>query len=488
MTEPTFFWHDYETWGTSPKWDRASQFAGIRTDWQLNVIGKPLVSYCQPADDMLPHPEACLITGITPQKARAEGLCEADFFREIHQEFSRPGTCGAGYNSLRFDDEFTRYGFYRNFIDPYAREWQNGNSRWDLIDVVRLTRALRPEGVEWPEREPGVPSFRLELLTAANGIEHAAAHDALSDVYATIAMARLIRDKQPKLFEYCLDLRFKNNAAKLLNLQQPKPVLHVSRMIPAQLGCISPVLPVAAHPVNKNSIVVYDLRYDPSDLLALSADELAARLFVSQQDLPEGTQRIALKEVHLNKTPVLSPMNTLSGEAASEWQIDRTQVEQHWQMIQASTDLPQRITELFSAQRFAPETDPDAMLYDGFIGNADRRLCDQVSRATPEQLVSMSPAFQDERLTPLLFRYRARNWPETLNASERQQWHEFARQRLLDKDHVIGIDLKSYGQKLAKLSIDPQLDEQQRQIVDALLDWPQQIGADSHTKAPENND
>ncbi len=476
MSTPTFFWHDYETWGTSPRWDRASQFAGIRTDWELNVIGQPLVMYCQPAVDMLPHPEACLITGITPQKAKAEGLCEADFFKEIFKEFSKPGTCGVGYNSLRFDDEFTRFGFYRNFIDPYAREWQNGNSRWDLIDVVRLTRALRPEGIEWPEREPGVPSFRLEILTEANGITHEAAHDALSDVHATIAMAKLIKQKQPRLYEFCLKLRLKTEAVKLLNVTQKIPVLHVSRMIPARLGCISPVVPVANHPKNKNSVIVYDLRHDPSALINLDAGQLAERLFVSQDNLPAGTDRIALKEVHINKSPVLSPMSTLSEDAASEWQIDLKAINEHLEALRGASGLEAKIRELYSGQRFNAETDPDGMLYDGFIQPADRKVCEQVLITEPGQLAGMQNKFSDVRLPELLFRYRARNWPESLNQQEKSQWQNYCQSRLNDQDNKIGINLKSFGQKLAALSIDPALDEDKRAIVDALLDWPVELG------------
>ncbi len=477
MTQ-TFYWHDYETWGTSPKWDRAAQFAGIRTDWQLNIVGEPAMFYCQPADDMLPHPAACLVTGIAPQKAKAEGFCEADFFKQIDAEFSQPGTCAAGYNSLRFDDEFSRYGFYRNFIDPYAREWQNGNSRWDLIDVVRLTRALRPEGIDWPERtdEPGVPSFKLEHLTAANNIEHSGAHDALVDVIATIEMAKLIRNKQPRLFDYCLGLRHKLEAAKHLNVNDRKPLLHVSRMIPARLGCISPVLPVANHPTNKNSVIVYDLRHDPSDMLNLSADEIQQRLFVASEDLPDGVERIALKEIHLNKAPVLSPLATLTDEAASEWQIDKTNALAFAQMLMADTQLENKIQSIYKANQFTAETDPDGMLYEGFITANDRQCCDRVLQTAPEYLNDLSKCFQDKRLPELLFRYRARNWPETLNVAEKQRWQSYRQERLNDVDGHIGLSLQSYGKELAKLSIDASLTDEQRGLIDDLINWPIELG------------
>ena len=322
MSRFTFFWHDYETWGADPRRDRAAQFAGVRTDADFNIVDDPVTVFCAPADDMLPAPEACLITGLTPQHVREAGVPEAEFFAQIHAELARPGTCGAGYNSLRFDDEVTRFGLYRNFFDPYAREWQHGNSRWDIIDMVRLMRALRPQGMEWPERDDGAPSFRLEELTAANGIEHAGAHEALADVYATIAMARLVREHQPRLYEFVFGHRGKREAATLLNWRQQTVMLHVSRRIPAELGCISPVVPLAPHPRNRNSVVCYDLRHDPEPVVALSPDALRERLYTPSSELGENEERVGLKEIHLNKCPVICPVGTLTGEAAQEWQLD----------------------------------------------------------------------------------------------------------------------------------------------------------------------
>ena len=226
----SFYWHDYETWGTDPRRDRAVQFAGIRTDLDFNIIDKPLMIYARPADDFLPQPEACMVTGITPQLAMEEGLPEADFFALINQQLSQSNTCALGYNSIRFDDEFTRYGLYRNFFDPYAREWQNGNSRWDIIDMVRLMRALRPDGINWPTNEEGVTSFRLEALTAANDIAHEGAHDALMDVKATIELAKLVKQKQPRLFDYVFNNRDKHKLAQQLNVRQQQPVLHVKNL------------------------------------------------------------------------------------------------------------------------------------------------------------------------------------------------------------------------------------------------------------------
>jgi exodeoxyribonuclease-1 len=282
----TFYWHDYETFGVDPSRDRPVQFAGIRTDAELNIIGEPLMLFARPSRDVLPQPQACLVTGITPQQALAQGVPEAEFIARIHEQLSQPGTCGVGYNSIRFDDEVTRYALYRNFYDAYAREYQNGNSRWDIIDMVRLTHALRPEGIEWPRGEDGAVSFRLELLTAANGIGHAAAHDALSDVEATIALARLIRDKQPRLFDYALKMRSKQAVLAELDMAAMKPVLHVSGMFGAARNNIGLVVPISRHPRNKNEIICYDLAIDPAPLAELDADALRQRLSASPKNPP----------------------------------------------------------------------------------------------------------------------------------------------------------------------------------------------------------
>jgi exodeoxyribonuclease-1 len=473
----TFYWHDYETWGADPRRDRPAQFAGLRTDADLNPLGEPLVIYCRPNNDMLPQPEACMVTGITPQLAQQEGLNEAEFIARIHQELARPETCGVGYNTIRFDDEFTRYTLYRNFHDPYAREWQNGCSRWDIIDMVRLTHALRPEGIEWPRNDEGVVSFRLELLSAANDIAHESAHDALSDVRATIALARLIKQRQPRLYDYVLCNRDKQTLGERLNLRQRQPVLHVSSMYPAQQGCIAMVVPLARHPANPNGIIVFDLRHDPTPLLELSEEAIHERLFTPSADLPEGVARIPLKTIHLNKCPVVVPINTLTAEAAERWSIDVTAGERHRQLLLAQPDLERKLQTVHRMSEFEPVSDPDQSLYSGaFFSRDDRRRMDRILRSEPTALHDFPAVFDDPRLPEMLFRYRARNWPESLNETERERWEEYRRARLLESDGGGSITLDDYLATLDRLESDPQLPPDKQALITKLLAWAEEIG------------
>lgn len=428
---PTFFWHDYETFGADPRRDKPAQFAGIRTDADFNVIGEPLVLYCQPTADTLGHPEATLITGITPQVALERGVPEPEFIETIVAEMAVPGTCSVGYNNLAFDDEVTRHTLWRNFFDPYAREWQNGCSRWDIINMVRLTYALRPDGIEWPQREDGAPSFRLEDLATANNLAQERAHDALSDVHATIDLARLIRDKQPKLFDYVIDNRDKHSARRLLDMETRKPALHVSSKFPANNGCLSPVMPIAPHPSNKNCVIVYDLRVDPAPLLELSPDEIHERIFTPAADLPEDTPRVALKGVHLNKCPVLAPFEMMREAEAERLHLDIARCRRHWKAIHDRlAEVEAKATAVFDAQAFEPEGNADAALYDGFVGDADRKLAERVRHTDATELAEGGIVFSDNRLNDLLFRYRARHHPDTLAEGERDDWRRWLSKRL----------------------------------------------------------
>lgn len=480
MAPHTFLWHDYETFGINPRVDRPSQFAAIRTDADLNVIGEPIMLYCQPTPDYLPDPVSCLITGITPQVCLERGIPEHEFAAQIEAALSQPGTIGVGYNTIRFDDEFTRFMLWRNLRDPYAREWQNNCGRWDLMDVVRTAYALRPDGINWPMKDispeelasiaakeatnatnniaykiintpatgqnsPQKPSFKLEDLTQANGLAHEAAHDALSDVRATIDLARLIKKTNPKLFDFCLSLHKKDRVAAELGLpttlQNARPFLHISGMFPSTKGCIAIMFPLAMHPTNKNEMIAWDLAHDPSELALLKPGEVRLRMFTKSSDLPAGMTRLPIKTIHLNKSPmVISSLKTLTAEMAQKWGID---IAAQMQNAEKATELPD-MSALWPVIFKRPEAEnaaaPDAAidveadLYGGFVGNNDRRRLTQLIALTPDKLAEARTGFEDERLEELVFRYKARNFPDILNDDEQERWHEHCAGRLQEGD------------------------------------------------------
>jgi exodeoxyribonuclease I len=458
----SIFWYDYETTGINPRSDRPLQVAGIRTDLDLNEIGPPVNLYCQPSEDILPHPAACMITGITPGQLAEKGLAEADFMTRVHAELAAPGTCGAGYNTLRFDDEMTRYSLYRNFFDPYAREWQGGNSRWDLIDVMRTAYALRPDGIVWPEQD-GYVTLKLERLTAANGIDHGQAHEALADVRATIALARLVRDKQPKLYEWLFQLRSKQRVMDQIRLLQP--MVHISGRFSAERHYLGVVLPLAWHPRNRNALIVCDLGLDPQGLLDLDAETLRQRLYTRRDELAEGELPVPLKLIHINRCPVVAPLSVLRAQDQQRLNLDMSEYQARALRLTDAQELWQdKLPAIYAEEDFAASTDPEQQLYDGFIGDRDRRLCEQVRTAEPAQLARQQWPFDDHRLPELLFRYRARNFAYTLDDEEQQRWKLFCQQRLSDADYGAPNTLESFNK--ARLELDVSATSFQRQVLD----------------------
>ena len=472
----SFLFYDLETFGADPRTTRIAQFAAIRTDPELNPVETPISVFVKPADDLLPSPIATLITGIAPQDALRDGVGEAEIFARIFDEMARPQTCSAGYNSLRFDDEFVRHGLFRNFYDPYEREWRNGNSRWDLLDVLRLAHALRPDGVIWPQREDGATSFKLEHLAEANGVREGDAHEALSDVRALIGIARKFKTAQPRLWDYALRLRDKRFAAGLLDIIGMVPALHVSQRYPAARLCAAPVIPLARHPRIDSRVLVFDLAQDPQALLNLAADEIADRLYTPTADLPEGEERIALKEVHLNRCPSLIAWNHLRPADFDRLRIDPAQVERRAAQIrEAGPELVEKVRRVYAQDAAREPGDVDGSLYDAFINEADKRLFRIVRSTAPEALNSVQFDFRDARLPELLFRYRARNWPHTLDAGERRRWDDYRRRRLGQDAGLAEYGFERFRAELLQARAMAGEDGAKQVLLDRLQDWAEEI-------------
>jgi len=485
----TFYWFDYETWGIHPQWDKPAQFAGVRTDENLNPIGEPDMLYCQLPPDYLPDPGACRVTGLSPIEVNQLGRSEPQFMREVLARLGQKNTCSVGYNSIRFDDEVTRHSLFRNFHDPYRHEWYDGNSRWDLLDVVRLTRALRPDGIQWPFNDDGKPNNRLENLTASNGLGHEQAHDALSDVYATISVARLIQSQQPRLYSFALTLRRKATVAALLNWQAAEPVGHVSGMLPADRMHTSIVVPLMRHPTNSNGIVVLDMRTDPKALIDLEENEIRQRLY-NRDCAPQ--DRLHLRTIHINRCPMVVPINTLRPEDAARIGLNREEELSRASQVKSliNDDTKKAINAAMIHQpnehserlEFAIQTCPEASLYSGgFLSEADRRRANAIASQAPDKLREFEQQqgyFDDNRLQRLLFNYRARHAFETLTDSERKEWMTDCIERLTEEDDMPWRTFRAFDDAMSEtVWRDDELALKQK-----LMNWRKQVL--NYTKTP----
>lgn len=465
----TFFWYDLETFGLSPFYDRIAQFAGQRTDMDLNPIGEPVVLYCKLAADYVPDPQSCMITGITPQEVKAKGIPESEFAQKIFDLFRVPNTCVVGFNNISFDDEFIRNLFYRNFIDPYEREWKNGCSRWDIIDLVRATHDLRPQGINWPVAEDtGRPLFKLTELTGANNIEQIGAHDAMVDVNATIAVAKLIKQKQPKLFDHYLKLRNKIEVKNLLNPQDtPKPIIHVNKVFTSPNGCSSLILPITPHSKIENNIVCFNLMQDVKPLLEASSEDIFK--------VP-GVMRIAI-----NKVPFLAPTNSLKTRAEYEkLGIDVDKCNKNYKIITENRPSLINKIRLNTKEEFEGSNDPDYAIYTKFFTDHDKNLFNIIRATPPEKRLSLNLDFEDSRCPQMLWRHVCRSYPRLLDEENMKKWKSFASTRVLcppgNEINDINFVQRKIEEKLADTSLEPSKKEVLAKLRDYIISLKKFLG------------
>lgn len=463
----TFFFYDLETSGLNSRQDRIMQFAGQRTDMNLELIGEPYNLLVTLNDDTLPSPDALMVTGITPQKTVEEGYSEAQFAQMLSEEIFTPDTIAVGFNNIRFDDEFIRHLLWRNFHDPYEWSWKDGRSRWDLLDVVRLTRALRPEGINWPLDAKGEPSNRLELITSANSIAHENAHDALADVTALIAVTKLIKQKQPQLYDYLLKMRDKKVVQQLVNVDDKKPFVYASGRYDKEFAKTTVAFPLTTS--RNGGVVVYDLRYDPTPFVGLSVEELSAKIFASWEERQaENFVKLPVKELQYNRCPAVAPLGVL--EQGGGWQkisLSTETIQQHQHILLNHPDFAEKLRTIFEKKpAFKKLPDPEAQLYDGFLNDHDRLRVEAVRNADERELADFHPEFQDERLAPLLLHYKARNFPRSLSEDDLAQWEAW-------RDQHLQARLPGFMASLQRLA--PTATDKQQFILQELQLWAEAV-------------
>lgn len=463
----SLFFYDLETSGLNGRDDRIMQFAGQRTDLDLNPIGEPYNLLVAMSDDTLPSPYALMVTGVTPQKTVEEGYNEAEFARIFTQEIATPGTTVVGYNSIRFDDEFIRALLWRNYFDPYEWSYSEGRSRWDMLDAVRMTRALRPDGVEWPVVD-GKPSNRLEELAKVNGIEHVSAHDALSDVEALIGVTQLIKRAQPDLYKYLYKLRDKNEVKKLVNLDDPKPFVYTSGRYNGEFEKTTVALPVAE--AEYGNVYVYDLRHDPADWVDKSRSDIAKIMNTPYKERSEDYVPLPVKKLQYNRAPAVAPLGVL--EQAGGWKrvgLNASTIAKHQKTLATSPEFIARVGELLAEKPDYPKL-PDAenQLYEGFVSNRDKLRVEAVRNATPDELTKLNPKFEDRRLAEMYPHYKAHNFPRSLTDDERSQYEQYRQSRITRQVPDFMRDLQALAAKSG-------LSDHQQFVLEELKLWYESI-------------
>lgn len=464
----TYFFYDLETSGLNPREDRIMQFAGIRTDENLVQIGEPYNVLVALNDDTLPSPDALMVTGITPQQTVAEGYSEAEFAKLLLDEIFTPDTISIGFNNIRFDDEFIRALFWRTFQDPYEWAWRDGRGRWDLLDIVRITRALRPEGINWPVVD-GKAVNKLELITKENGLVHEKAHDALSDVEALISVTKLIKENQPQLFDYLFSMKDKNEVKKLVNLENKQPFVYVSGRYSSEFKHATVAFPLTAG--RNGNVLVYDLRHDPTPFLNLSVDELKKIMYATREERQaEDYKAVPVKEMQYNRAPAVAPLGVLvQNDGWEKIELTEDTIRKHRDILLSSPAFAENMRSIFESRPEYPKAeDPEAQLYDGFVTDADKLAVYKVRSANAEQLADLHPTFVDERLESLLLHYKARNYPNSLAEDEVAAWEAWRSKRLQKQ-------FPGFISRLQELSVYKASDDNAQFILQEMQLWAESI-------------
>lgn len=476
MNESLFF-YDLETSGFNPREQRIMQFAGQRTDMQLKPIGKPENHLLKMTDDILPDPDAVLLTGITPQQTISEGMTEVEFLKIFHDQIAIPGTIFVGFNNIRFDDEFMRFLQYRNFYDAYEWHWSDGRGRWDLLDVVRMTRALRPDGIKWPFDSKGQPANQLGLLTSINKLEHANAHDALSDVLATISLAKLLKEKQPKLFEYLLNYRDKKKIAELVN--RAEPFVYTSGKYANDYEKTTLAVKVVDHP-KKAGALVYDLRHNPAEYLDMSASELAKLWTHFCKERPCTHICLPVKTLQYNRCPAVAPIGVFDESCQKRLDLNLSTASKHLKILLSSDNFANKLidaVDILDKQQqirlIDDEQDVDARLYENFISDKDKTLMMAIRAAGSDEIKNIDIKFDDSRLEGLLPLYKARNFPNSLTDEDRIVWEKFRQRRLLSGKQT--SKAARYFDRLAQLASEDNITDEHKYLLEELQLYGQSV-------------
>ena len=475
----TFFFYDLETSGFSPQNDRIMQFAGQRTDENLNRIGEPVNILVKLNDDVLPSPSALMVTKISPQKTVEEGYTEAEFSKMLVEEYFTPDTVIIGYNSMRFDDVHIQHLLWRNFYPPYDWQWKDGRSRWDLLDVVRMIRALRPEGINWPfiiNEETGekFAANKLELLTKENGILHENAHDAMSDVDGLIDVARLLKEKQPQIFDYLFKMRSKNEVQKLVNLENPKPFVYTSGRFKVEFEKTTVAFPVA--PAKNQNIIVWDLRFSPEKFINWNEDQILENITADFETRSSNEfEPIAAKILQYNKCPAVAPIGVLTEENQQRLKIDLDEIQKNLDILRKNPHFAENLrsaferrSEVFQDKSSAEKPAPEARLFEGFVSKSDDIKIEAVRNSTDRELADFHPDFADERLTDLLLHYKARSFPKSLSSQEKELWEEY-RVKNLQKM------MPNFMKEFQEIANNQNLNSQEEYILEEIKLWLENI-------------
>ncbi|MDU8351260.1 exodeoxyribonuclease I [Pseudomonas syringae pv. actinidiae] len=462
--------YDFETADANPS-TPILQFASVSTDHDLNVIkGSETNLIAKPSRHALPAPIAFMIHMLDLEHLKEHGLSERALVQHVVNIFLHsPNSQMAGYNTLSFDDKVLQHACFRNMLPPYDHQFMNGNTRFDVFKLVQLMFAFRPESLEFPKKEDGSFSLKLEQLSAANGIVHERAHDALSDVYATIGLARIIKGAEEKLYRFAQSMTVKQNAQDLI--LQGVPLLHVNFKYQQENRNTSLVHPLCVDASNKNKYIIANLREDPYNMLNMSPQELRHFMFTKREELAEDAPRVGVSQVGINDMPLIVPAkNMLTPALATSMNLDVDQCMRNLEMIRQTVGFQSRIQEAYAYESKTPIHVFDTLYSGGFIDSkVDAPIRKEMSLKTDDELsqvdaVSVANRSKDKtRMLELLVALK----PEPGNLIEKALLHRQLKTQFFDVESRQSFD--SFYKAVSAVRMEKELSPEQEVVMEQVI-------------------
>jgi len=463
--QKTYLFYDLETTGRSKCFDQVLQFAAIRTDLELNELERHSI-HIKLNPDVIPDPEAILIHRI-PIAAMLQGEAEINAISQIHALLNTPGTLSGGYNTLGFDDEFLRFLFHRNLLPPYTHQWANGCGRFDLYPLTQLYHLYHPECMQWPTNPEGKISLKLELLSKANQLAEGPAHQAMTDVEATLALARIFL-KNKEMWIYSMD--FFNKEVEQKRREKITATLETTygkyqlALLVGKAGSSDffqyPVLALGSHQHYKNQTLW--LRLDKPELATTTSDLLAETTWVARQKAGE---------------TFLLPF---SGRFKQHITAERSIItEKNLTWLGQNGPLLQEIQQYYQHYKY-PEIlnlDVDADLYvKGFLTREEEQLCIQFHTAPEQKKAAVAERFQNPRLQEIAARIMGRYYPQYLTSGLAKKFAAYMQRVTSPQEETALIDWRGEKRLTAELALQnmatlreiPHLGETALQLLDDL--------------------
>ncbi|MDA8561631.1 exonuclease domain-containing protein [Gammaproteobacteria bacterium] len=456
----TFLFYDIESTGLNKSFDQVLQFAGIRTDKDLNEIERyELKVKLNP--DIIPSPFATITHRISV-KNNQDNISEYEAIKKIHSWINQPNTKSLGYNTLGFDDEFLRFSFFKNLLPPYSHQYANNCGRLDLYPMTAMYYLFKNEILNWPKIENKI-SLKLEQLNNANNLAKGQAHDAMVDVEATLKLAREFK-KESKMWDYLIGFFNKNEDIARSNLLKNSPALYFNGYLGHDNNFQCPVIFLGQHKYYKNQSIW--LRLDSTKLIETTQETIQNTTQIIRKKPGEPGFLLPIKKRYLNYL--------------TKERLDQTEINELW--LKNNSETLKAIASYHTNFIYPTyqNVDIDSSLYlNGFKNSNEEKFCRDFHKAPDKEKTKIIDKAPNQNLKKQAIRILGRNFPENLSQAQLKEFNIYLKDinplneidTIIDFQNNKKLTIDKALQQIIEIKAEIKLDSEQHVLLNELEDY-----------------